>query len=126
MEDKMTEQAESTKSRLSRGERRLLLLRYASLLFQIQKSENKSAMEIQRVMVHYNVIKRKFDELNVSSEELVDLIFEQFVRDRLNEETNRAWDRHVYNGNESNWEEMCSFMDERTKTLYKTQNFGTK
>ncbi|CAG9800103.1 unnamed protein product [Chironomus riparius] len=126
MEEKMTEQAESTKSRLSRGERRLLLLRYTSLLFQIQKAENNTAMEIQRIMVHYNVIRRKFDELNVSSDELVDLLFEQFVRDRMNEETNRAWDRYVYDGADSTWEEMCSFMDERTKTLYKTQNFGSK
>ena len=125
MEDKKTDQAES-KSRLSRGARRFMLLRYSSLLFQIQKTENNSAMEIQRVMVHYNVIRRKFDELDVSSEELNDLLFEQFVRDRLDEETNRAWDRHVYEGHDPTWDEMCSFMDDRARTLYGSQNIARK
>ena len=124
MDDQTIDHIEASKARLSRGERRLLLLRYASLLFQIPKVKDSSAMEIQRVIVHYNVIKRKFEELDVSREELTDLIFEQFVRDRMDEETNRVWDRHVYHGSDPTWEELCSFMHQRSESLYRIQNFG--
>lgn len=97
-------------------DKRTLLLQHAVSLFQVKRAVDDSPSEIRRVIDSYQSYRCAFNQMNVSCEELNDIIFEQFVRYRLDEKSLREWDIHVQTVNPT-WDELYKFMDKRSKSL---------
>jgi len=105
-------------------DKRTLLLQHAVSLFQVKKAVDDSPSEIRRVIDSYQSHRCAFQQMNVSSDELNDIIFEQFVRYRLDEKSVREWDIHVQTINPT-WDELYKFLDKRSRSLTFTDKKST-
>lgn len=105
-------------------DKRTLLIQHAVSLFQVKKAIDDSPSEIRRVIDSYQSYRCAFKQMNVSSDELNDIIFEQFVRYRLDEKSLREWDLHVQTVNPT-WDELYKFLEKRSRSLTFTDKKST-
>lgn len=99
-------------------DRRLLLMQYINSLMTIKGPVDDSLTEARRVLDTYISHRSAFNLMKVTHEELLDMIFEQFIRDKFDKNLMREWDIHIDSSNKKpSWDALCKFMDQRIKSL---------
>ena len=99
-------------------DRRVLLMQYTNSLMTIKGPVDDSLIETRKVLDTYISHRAAFNLMKVTPEELLDMIFEQFIRDKFDKNLMREWDIHIDSSNERpSWDALCKFMDQRIKTL---------
>ena len=106
-------------------DRRVLLMQYTNSLMTISGPIDGSLSEARRVLDTYISHRAAFNFMKVTPEELLDMIFEQFVRNRFDKNLMREWDIHIDSSDEKpSWTAFCKFMDQRIKSLAFTYREG--
>ena len=106
-------------------DRRLLLMQYTNSLMTVKGSADDSLTEARRVLDYYISHRAAFNMMKVTNDELLDMIFEQFVRNRFDATLMREWDIHIDSSTKKpSWDEFCKFMDQRIKSLKFTDREG--
>ena len=106
-------------------DRRVLLMQYTNSLMTISGPIDGSLSEARRVLDTYISHRAAFNLMKVTPEELLDMIFEQFVRNRFDKNLMREWDIDIDSSDEKpSWTAFCKFMDQRIKSLAFTYREG--
>ena len=84
-------------------------MQYTNSLMTISGPIDGSLSEARRVLDTYISHRAAFNLLKVTPEELLDMIFEQFVRNRFDKNLMREWDIHIDSSDEK--PAFCKFMD---------------
>ncbi|KAL7039542.1 hypothetical protein ACKWTF_000019 [Chironomus riparius] len=100
-------------------------MQYTNSLMTISGPIDGSLSEARRVLDTYISHRAAFNFMKVTPEELLDMIFEQFVRNRFDKNLMREWDIDIDSSDEKpSWTAFCKFMDQRIKSLAFTYREG--